>query len=104
MQIVHNTITGALTFGPAFNLDFLLDILKLQQSIEAIGQADDNGLEKHCFAPMTFVGEQPIVSQCVAQSVLGYFQNSEEFLKKSTVEPAFNYTINYLNHLNICLK
>lgn len=101
-KITHNTSDGLLTFGPAFNLPFLMDVLKLQQSIEAIGESQSNGLEKHCFAPITHEGEVPVRSQCVVQSVLGYFQNSEKNLEKSSIVDG--YTKNYLNHFEKCLR
>jgi hypothetical protein len=35
-QIVHQTSDGPIEFGPAFHKEFLLEVLKLQQLIEAV--------------------------------------------------------------------
>lgn len=75
-------------------------MLQLQQSIENIAKDDCNGLEKHCFVPMIHTGDQPTISQCVVQSILGYFDNSLEELRQS--EEVDGYTQNYLNKLNKC--
>lgn len=73
----------------------------MQQAIEDIGK-DVSGLEKICFAPMTTADEEPKVSQCVVQSLFGYFGNSMEDFNKS-VEDDKGYTINYLNKLDKCM-
>ncbi|XP_060875869.1 NPC intracellular cholesterol transporter 1 homolog 1b-like isoform X2 [Metopolophium dirhodum] len=74
-DVLYNTSEGSYTFGPVFNRTFLLEVLKLQQKIEALG-SPFNGLDKVCFAPLVskFKGP-PNVSDCVVQSVWGYFGN-----------------------------
>lgn len=76
------------------------EVLRLQQSIEQIGQNESKGLEKICFAPMTLAGEKPKLEKCVVQSVLGYFGNSLERLRATSVDG--EYELNYLNDLNGC--
>lgn len=74
-DVIYNTTEGSYTFGPVFNRTFLLEVHKLQQQIEALG-SPDNGLDKVCFAPLVskFKGP-PKVSDCLVQSVWGYFGN-----------------------------
>lgn len=62
-----------------------------------IGADESNGLEKHCFAPMTYQDEQPKLSQCVVQSILGYIQNKENNL-------VTNGSFHYLTHLEGCIR
>lgn len=89
-------------FGPAFNKEFLLEIFRLQQSIEQIGQSESKGLENICFAPMTYANEKTKLEQCTVQSVFGYFQNSiENFLNTYDDD---GYEINYLNKMEKCLS
>lgn len=98
---MHNTAAGMLKFGPAFNQQFLEEVFRLQQSIEEIGQQEEKGLEKICFAPMVTSGEPTeSVSQCVVQSIFGYFENSLEKFRESREENGF--TVNYLNRLDKC--
>lgn len=101
-QFEHKTSTGVLKFGPVFNLTFLEEVLQLQKNIENIGKDESNSLEKHCFAPMIYAGTQPTISQCVVQSVLGYFHNSLEELRKT--DEIDGFTENYLNKLNKCFR
>lgn len=83
------------------------EVLELQQKIEEIGYQENNrteskGLEKICFAPMTPTGREPILKECVVQSVLGYFGNSREKLHFNYTD-ADGFTVNYLNTLHKCL-
>lgn len=89
-----------LTFSPVFDLAFLNEVLKLQLSIEEIGKNESAGLEKICFAPMRGVGNEPVVGECVVQSIFGYFGNSAEKLNSNRTDKDF--TINYLNTLDKC--
>lgn len=70
-------------FGPAFERDFLLEVFKLQKEIENLGQSENEGLEKICFAPVTQVGEETKLFQCTIQTVLGYFENDLEKFKEA---------------------
>ncbi|XP_031627932.1 NPC intracellular cholesterol transporter 1 homolog 1b [Contarinia nasturtii] len=99
--ITHDTKSGTLNFGPAFNKPFLEAVFQLQQSIEQIGK-NEYGLEKICFAPMTAANEKPsTTSQCVVQSLFGYFENKmEKFNKTEDIE---GFTVNYLNQLDKCM-
>lgn len=99
-QITHKTKAGLLTFGPAFNKTFLEEVFKMQQAIEGIGK-NESGLANICFAPMTADNEEPNVSQCVVQSLFGYFENSMSKFNESHEEDGF--TINYLNKLDKCM-
>uniref|UniRef100_A0A2S2P3P5 Niemann-Pick C1 protein n=1 Tax=Schizaphis graminum TaxID=13262 RepID=A0A2S2P3P5_SCHGA len=97
-DVIYNTSEGSYTFGPVFNRTFLLEVLKLQQQIEALG-SPHNGLEKVCFAPLVskFKGS-PNVSDCVVQSVWGYFGNKYYKLNRPPNSDK------YLDTLKMCFQ
>lgn len=99
-EFEHKTKAGTLKFGPAFKKEFLEKVFELQQTIEEIGRTESKGLENICFAPMRSSDETPQVSQCVVQSIFGYFGNDLEKFRKERQDGDF--TINYLNTLDNC--
>ncbi|XP_076243132.1 Niemann-Pick type C-1a isoform X2 [Calliopsis andreniformis] len=100
-NIVHNTSNGPITFGPVFNDTFLKTVLKLQEGIKQIVTPSNYTLANICFAPLTspFTGP-PTVSQCVIQSIWGYWQDSIDNFDSTTTDG--NYTLNYLDHFRVC--
>ncbi|XP_053981855.1 NPC intracellular cholesterol transporter 1 isoform X2 [Hylaeus volcanicus] len=100
-NIVHNTSNGPITFGPVFNDSFLLAVYELQEGIKQIVTPNNYTLANICFAPLTspFTGP-PTVSQCVIQSIWGYWQDSIANFNSTNDED--NYTINYLDHFRVC--
>lgn len=101
-KILHETVTGEMKFGPAFEKDFLLEVFKLQQDIEQLGQVEVKGLEKLCFAPVTQVGEVTKLSQCTVQSLFGYFGNSFSKFNATRITNE-GLEVNYLNTMANCL-
>ncbi|XP_039275354.1 NPC intracellular cholesterol transporter 1 isoform X4 [Nilaparvata lugens] len=101
-QVKHNTSLDGAIFGPAFNREFLLEVLNLQEKIEKIGEDEGFGLRKICFAPLSQAGQEATdVRQCLVQSVWGYFQNKrEDFLNVG--QDIYGYPFNYLDHLTQC--
>uniref|UniRef100_A0A182NDR6 SSD domain-containing protein n=1 Tax=Anopheles dirus TaxID=7168 RepID=A0A182NDR6_9DIPT len=100
---VHPTAEGNQTFGPAYDREFLLEVFKLQQEIEQLGQAADRGLERICYAPMTAVGETTALRECTVMSVFGYFKNNlAEFNRTGT--DLNGYEVNYLDKINGCTR
>ncbi|XP_071876113.1 Niemann-Pick type C-1a isoform X3 [Bombus fervidus] len=101
-NIVHNTSNGPVIFGPVFNDTFLKTIYKLQEEIKKIITPNNYTLANICFAPLTspFTGP-PTVSQCVIQSIWGYWQDSVETFDYTTVDDD-NFTVNYLDHFRVC--
>ncbi|XP_075158262.1 Niemann-Pick type C-1b [Haematobia irritans] len=99
----HLTSMGEVTFGPAYEKNFLMEVFKLQEEIQAIGMTEGKGLNRICFAPMLYPGEQAEIEDCVVQSVFGYFQNDLE-LFETDYKDENGYDINYLNHLEDCLR
>lgn len=87
-------------FGPAFDYDFLLEVFRLQQDIEQLGQAIGYGLDQICFAPVTEPGTTTRLDQCTVQSIFGYFKNSLVTFNQTTVQNGF--VVNYLNILDKC--
>lgn len=89
-------------FGPVFNKTFLESVFKLQEAIEQLGKNNSAGLERICFAPMASENDQPDVSNCVVQSLYGFFGNSMEEFNESEKDDS-GFTVNYLNKLDDCL-
>ncbi|KOC62540.1 Niemann-Pick C1 protein [Habropoda laboriosa] len=101
-NILHNTSNGPITFGPVFNDTFLKTIYKLQEEIKQITTANNYTLANICYAPLTnaFTGP-PTVSQCVIQSIWGYWQDSIDNFDDSSIDED-NFTVNYLDHFRVC--
>ncbi|KXJ81281.1 hypothetical protein RP20_CCG020355 [Aedes albopictus] len=101
--VVHQTSTGNITFGPAYDKEFLLAVFELQEQIELIGQDEDAGLEKICYAPMTAAGQETVLSECTVQSVFGYFQNDYDKFNNIRTDIE-GFEVNYLNTINDCTR
>lgn len=83
-EIIHKTDKEEITFGPAFNEDFLLKVLNIQESIK---QIDNGSLGEICFAPLRMPGEMSTkISECAVQSIWGYFQDSEDELSEGYLD------------------
>lgn len=78
-----------------------MEVLRLQKSIEQLGQSTGNGLEHICFAPVIPTGTIAQLHQCTIQSVFGYFGNSIENFNFSSTNTN-GYIENYLNTLDKC--
>ncbi|XP_076647922.1 Niemann-Pick type C-1a isoform X2 [Halictus rubicundus] len=100
-NIVHETSNGPITFGPVFNDTFLRTVYQLQEKIKQLITPNNYTLADICFAPLTgpFTGP-PTVSQCVVQSIWGYYQDSMSNFNSTSNEN--NYTVNYLDHFRVC--
>jgi len=100
--IVHNTSSGVFTFGPVFNDTFLLKVREIQESIKEI---DGGSLKNICFAPLRspYIDEEVDVSQCVVQSVWGYFQDSVETFEDTSEDPD-GFVNNYLDRFLKCFN
>ncbi|UYV60289.1 NPC1 [Cordylochernes scorpioides] len=82
------------TWGPAFEKDFLLEVLDLQNKVENLLVEHDNQtvkLENICLAPLS-----PVNKHCAIQSVFGYFQDNRDTLLDRKDE--------YLDHIYRCFK
>lgn len=84
-----------------FNQSFLEAVFQLQESIDKLGE-NDVKIENICFAPMSTGLEAPTVSQCVVQSLYGYFGNSMDAFRKTRTD-GNGFIDNYLNKLDKCL-
>lgn len=89
---------GNVTFGPAYEKSFLLEVFKLQETIQAIGVDEGKGLNNICFAPMLYPGEKATIDNCLVQSIYGYFQNDMDLFENEYKDE------DYLNHLEDCLR
>ncbi|XP_063704530.1 NPC intracellular cholesterol transporter 1 homolog 1b [Culicoides brevitarsis] len=101
--IHHATPNGNLTFGPAFNKTFLLEVFALQDALTALGSSTGEGLEKVCYAPVTQVGKTTKRDDCVVQSLFGYFQNDYDTFNEED-EDDDGFVTNYLNTMDTCMK
>ncbi|KAH8344530.1 hypothetical protein KR084_009807 [Drosophila pseudotakahashii] len=99
----HDAPSGVLNFGPAFEYNFLKEVFELQESIMKLGMEDNEGLDKICYAPVSMVGATVTIDHCVIQSIYGYFQHDMDRFENSYID-SNNYTINYLNQLEDCLR
>lgn len=69
------TVDGV-TYGPAFHLKALEELVKLEDAIIDIGRNDGGvTLEEVCFAPLRQRGSEPDVDQCVSMSVSTYLSD-----------------------------
>lgn len=80
----------------------MYEVIQLQQALEQLGQSEDKGLDKLCFAPVVQVGETTKLTQCTVQSVFGYFKNNINRFNAST-ELKDGTISNYLDILANCL-
>lgn len=80
MTYFDTTTNQTVIFGPAFNLTFLREVLRLQEDLLNLGHDEGEGLEKICYAPVMEKNEQAKLKNCVVQSLFGYIQNEEEEL------------------------
>ncbi|CAH0564150.1 unnamed protein product, partial [Brassicogethes aeneus] len=102
--IEHFTADGIVRYGPAMNDTFLKAVLDLQERIKSIGAGTDHSFDKICFAPLRQDGQvETSTSECVVQSVWGYFQDDLEKFDHKGVDPNGNET-NYLDVISKCTK
>lgn len=78
-----------------------------KKKIDLGEDSSDHGLEKICFAPLGSEFTGPIkLTDCVVQSIWGYFQNNEEILDddedEESEDPEEFKTIEYLETLTKC--
>ncbi|XP_034244049.1 NPC intracellular cholesterol transporter 1 isoform X2 [Thrips palmi] len=100
--VYHNTSQGVLEFGPVFNQEFLMELLKLQNQIVKLGQNESKGLDKVCFAPLhTSYSGPKKVSSCFVVSIWGYYQDDVDTFETEDTDPN-NFTTNYLDHFKRC--
>ena len=86
-----------------YNHEFLIEVFKLQQQIEQLGQEEGEGLEKICFAPITYAGEMPTLTQCTVQSIFGYYGNSFAVFNRTSTD-VNGFTVNYLDTIIKCTQ
>ncbi|KAJ0176158.1 hypothetical protein K1T71_008332 [Dendrolimus kikuchii] len=86
---------GNLTYGPAFRIEALQELIELEDAIINIGH-DDGGvtLEEVCYAPLRPRGGDPRLDQCVIMSVSVYLGEGRENINENT----------YLDTIQGCLN
>ncbi|CAD7086055.1 unnamed protein product [Hermetia illucens] len=99
-DVQHNTSDGVLTFGPVFNRDFLMAVYDLQEAIKVVGKSDGIDLGEICNAPLRSNFRPASISDCVIQSVWGYFQDSVEIFNQT--DDIDGFEVNYLDHFVQC--
>lgn len=103
LQFTHNTSAGILTFGPAFEKNFLKEVFLLQEQIQSLTTENGVTLADVCYAPMVYVGETVTIDNCLVQSIYGYYQNDMDGFDRE-YEDSNGYTNTYLNQLEDCLR
>lgn len=84
-----------ITYGPAFRLEALEELVKLEDAIIDIGR--DNGgvvLEDVCYAPLRTRGQPARLDQCVSMSASVYLGNDRDNINNNT----------YLNRIQDCIN
>ncbi|KAM3957916.1 Niemann-Pick type C-1a isoform 1-T1 [Aphomia sociella] len=86
--IEHNTPGGNITFGPVFNSTFMLEVLKLQNSIMALNNGV--GIEEICYRPLSseFDGEVT-ADNCAVMSVWGWWENDADQFEEDLEDDAY---------------
>lgn len=103
-NVYHNTSDGELVFGPALNVEFLLAVQALQEQIQNIGEGTYYSFDKICFAPLRKEGQDNTkVSECVVQSIWGYYQNDVVTFNDTGKDP-LGYMTNYLDRFVKCVR
>lgn len=91
----------AVQYSSVFEQDFLLQVLRLQNSISKLTGTLGNetvGLDDICFKPLDNT------YNCTIQSVFEYWQSSESNLLKADIDPVFNYaTYDWISHFETCV-
>lgn len=110
-QWTHTTFddSDGTLYGAAFELEFLLQVLKLQNMVSSLkgDLVDENGnllnkkvgLEEICFAPL-----EPDNMNCTIQSILNYWQNDEESLKKKITDDFDLVLADHITHFETCVR
>ncbi|KAL9926014.1 NPC intracellular cholesterol transporter 1 isoform X2 [Glossina fuscipes] len=104
-DIVHNTSNGPLQFGPVFDKQFLTDVYHLQEEIKNLGKGVENAtmLKDICYAPLTTDEPGSVeATNCVVQSIWGYFQDEIDRLDDEDEDNGFEIT--YLDELYACIS
>ena len=103
---VHHSTTSIVdqVFSSAFDLDFLRQVLELQNKLTSItAEISENGtsrtisIEDICFAPL-----KPDNTKCTIMSVLNYYQNNLTNLNKVIYDEFGLIIQDYLDHLTLC--
>ncbi|XP_046865647.1 NPC intracellular cholesterol transporter 1 homolog 1b [Drosophila willistoni] len=97
--IIHNTSNGPITFGPVFHKNFLSEVLYLQEQIKNI-QRNKVSLKDICYAPLANDETDIQTSNCVIQSIWGYFKDDLSRLDDHDEDNGFNVT--YLDEIYQC--
>lgn len=83
------------TYGPAFRVEALEELVKLEDAIINIGRAEGGVvLEEVCYAPNRLPGASPDLSHCVSMSVGTYLGTQRNNINNDT----------YLNNIQNCLN
>lgn len=68
-----------------------------------LGDAEGEGLEHVCFAPLSSDDVPTVRKQCVVQSVWGFYQDDLDTFEETDTDPE-GFTVNYLDQLKTCTQ
>lgn len=128
-KFIYPTSNGPIEFGPAFDKEFLREVLWLQNNITSmsnrfanlnsnikqsnnilssillseLGENTNHSLERICFAPLSSEFAGPVKpSDCVIQSIWGYLKDDESKLEEEGEDSKGFKTIEYLDTFIRC--
>lgn len=86
---------GNVTYGPAFRLEAVEELVKLEDAILNLGRNDGGPtLEQVCYAPLRSQGAEQLLEQCVSMSVTSYLGADRNNINNNT----------YLNKIQNCIN
>lgn len=78
-----------------------MEVIALQMAVEQLGFDEGKGLDKICFAPVVYPGQEATLNDCTVQSFFGYFGNSLDNFNE--VRPdGFGFNTTYLDTIIKC--
>ncbi|XP_021950793.1 NPC intracellular cholesterol transporter 1 isoform X2 [Folsomia candida] len=90
-RIWHNTSEGLESFGPVFRMEFLEQLVWLQDQLKGLKSENGVMLKDICYMPLA-----PGLKECVIMSPIEYWQSNLTTLHTTTP------TDNYLDHFKFC--
>lgn len=84
------------TYGPAFRLEAVKELVALENAIINIGREDDTvKLEDVCYAPLRTPGQEPNFANCVSMSVSTYLPDRNNINNNTYLTSILNCLNNY---------
>lgn len=92
----------SLTFGPVFKIDLLERVLRLQNEVVSLKGVSDDGNQTVSLSDICLKPLEPDNIKCTVFSLLQYYQNSLDNLKRSDVDEFGIITSDFTTHFLTC--